>query len=61
MNYHESVYQSYLLLSWGPLFYYPMAILHTAIRLVGGCISAAFQHMNDSALYKLSQITGEVQ
>lgn len=54
------LYQNFLIWAWFPLWYYYIAILHTAVRLAGGLSVAYFQWRNDLSLYKLGQIEGEV-
>jgi hypothetical protein len=55
------LYQTYMLWTWFVYWYYHMALIGTIVRTIGGLIVAYYQHANDSALYKLSQVEGEVE
>jgi len=55
------VYQNYLVWTWVPLWYYHMAIVETIVRLAGGVVVAFFQYRNMMNLYRISNVTGDVQ
>lgn len=52
-------YQSFMVWSWFPLWYYYMAICWTFVILIGGFTSSYFLYRNESNLYKISHISGE--
>jgi predicted P-type ATPase len=53
-------YQFFMLWTWVPLYYFYMAIIHGSCVIVGGFTAAFFRYRNESNLYKLSHISGEI-
>ena len=55
------IYQNFILWAYANFFYYYMAITHTIVRLTGAFVVAYFQFVNESTLYKLARVDGEVE
>ncbi|KAL3816680.1 hypothetical protein ACHAXA_003870 [Cyclostephanos tholiformis] len=55
------LYQTFMVWTWAPFWYYYMAIVNTCIRLTGGIVVAAFQYMSDKNLYQLMSMEGTVE
>ena len=55
------IYQNFILWAFANFFYYYMAITHTIVRLTGAFVVAYFQFVNESTLYKLAVVEGEVE
>ena len=54
------VYQLFMLWSWVPLYYFYLAAIHGSVIISGGLAVAWFKYRNESNLFKLTHIEGEV-
>lgn len=54
------VYQLFMLWTWIPLSYFYMGIIHGTCVVVGGLTAAFFHFRNETNLFKLSHIDGEI-
>ena len=61
-EFHKSfyVYQLFMLWSWVPLYYFYLATIHGSVIICGGLAVAWFKYRNESNLFKLTHIEGEV-
>ncbi|KAI2493674.1 haloacid dehalogenase-like hydrolase [Fragilaria crotonensis] len=55
------IYQTFMVWSYGPFWYYYMMIVHTIVRVTSGIVVGVFQFMSDSVLHKLSLVEGNIE
>lgn len=55
------LYQSFMVWTWAPFWYYYMAIVNTVVRISSGIVVGVFQFMSDSVLHKLALVEGDVE
>jgi hypothetical protein len=55
------VYQNFFLWLFIPNFFFYTCLGVAAVRVVGGCVAAYFQHINQLTLYRASQVEGSVR
>jgi hypothetical protein len=55
------VYQNFILWPWFLFYIHWLGVMMTLVRFAGGVLSAYFLLLSESALYKLSQVNGEVK
>jgi hypothetical protein len=54
------VYQAFMVWTWAPYWYYYMAIVNTSVRITSGTVSALYQYISDSTLYRLAIVEGNI-
>jgi hypothetical protein len=54
------IYQLFMLWTWVPLYYFYLATIHGSVIVTGGFAVAWFKFRNDSNLFKMTHIEGEV-
>ncbi|GKY96262.1 hypothetical protein MPSEU_000585800 [Mayamaea pseudoterrestris] len=54
------VYQLFMLWSWVPLYYFYLAAIHGLVIITGGLAVAWFKYRNESNLFKLTHVEGDV-
>jgi len=53
-------YQTFILWTWVPLYYFYLAVIHGSVILMGGLSVSYFRFRNERNLYVLTQMHGEV-
>jgi predicted P-type ATPase len=53
-------YQTFMVWTWFPLYYFYMAFIWSAVIATGGLTVSYFQYRNECKLYEITNITGEV-
>ena len=55
------LYQNFMVWTWGPFWYYFMAVVYALIGITGGMVVAIFQYGSDMDLYRLMVTEGTVE
>ena len=55
------LYQTFMVWTWAPYWYYYMAIVNTVVRIFSGIVVGVFQFKSDSVLHKLSLVEGDIE
>ena len=54
-------YQLYMLWTWMPLYYFYMGIVHASVIVTGGIALSWFRFRNESNLYQLTNVEGQIE
>jgi hypothetical protein len=61
MNYDGKNLKAFILWALYPNYFFPQALPMTAVSIIGGCMSAYYNHTSELTLYLASKVEGQVK